>query len=149
MTKSDKSPTTRAAGILLVTRTEPRQFLLMRHIDRWDLPKGHCDRGETDLQTALRETEEETGIPSESITIDPDFRFQLSYPTTYKRYGDQVFQKTVVYFLGEIESAVTPTLTEHQAFHWFAWEPPHEIQTQTIDPLLEAVANHYHKNRIA
>jgi hypothetical protein len=38
--------------------------------------------------------------------------------------------------------AFTPTLTEHESFRWFDWNPPHEIQAQTIDPLLDAVAKY-------
>ena len=140
MSDSSESVSLSAAGILLITRTRPRQFLLMRHVDRWDLPKGHCDPGESSKQTALRETEEETGIDRASIVLAPDFRFELSYLFRYKKSGNQAFQKTVVYLLGEIESAFTPTLTEHESFRWFDWKPPHKIQSQTIDPLLEAVA---------
>ncbi len=29
-------------------------FLLMKHRNRYDLPKGHVDSGETEMQTALR-----------------------------------------------------------------------------------------------
>lgn len=29
-------------------------FLLMKHKDRYDLPKGHMEAGETEQQTALR-----------------------------------------------------------------------------------------------
>ncbi|MDV6034367.1 MAG: NUDIX domain-containing protein [Phycisphaera sp. RhM] len=142
MTDPIATPTKRAAGMLLVTRAQPRQFLLMRHHDRWDLPKGHCDPGESDLQTAIRETEEETGISGDSVQIDPEFRFELSYPVQYKRHGDQIFHKTVVYLLGWVDAVFTPTLTEHPGFQWFPWNPPHRIQNQTIDPLLEAVAIH-------
>ncbi|WP_182869296.1 bis(5'-nucleosyl)-tetraphosphatase [Stieleria mannarensis] len=146
MPQPNQPPTKRAAGILLITRSKPRQFLLMRHHDRWDLPKGHCDRDESDLQTALRETEEETGLASDNIQIDSDFRFELSYPVRYKRHGEQTFLKTVVYLLGSVESAFTPTLTEHPGFRWFPWNPPHQIQTQTIDPLLQAVAEHLERS---
>ena len=97
-------------------------------------------------QCILRETEEETGIRREQIRLDADFRFELSYPVRYQRHGDQIFQKTVVYLLGEIESPFTPTLTEHTSFEWFHWKPPHHIQSQTIDTLLEAVAAHYARN---
>ena len=142
MNDATDQPTKRAAGMLLLTRSTPKQFLLMRHHDRWDLPKGHCDPGESDLETALRETEEETGIAPDSIRLDSEFRFELTYPVRYKRHGDQVFQKTVVYLLGEIQSAVEPKLTEHPSYQWFLWNPPHEIQTQTIDPLLHAVEQH-------
>ena len=28
----------------------------------WDFPKGHVDKGETEVETAIRELEEETGV---------------------------------------------------------------------------------------
>lgn len=118
------------------------QFLLMRHHDRWDLPKGHCEEGESSRQTALRETEEETGIAPQSIAIDPNFCFKLVYPVTYRRWGDQVFEKQVKYFLGYVKEKPALALTEHESAQWFDWSPPHKIQTQTIDPLLAAVAEY-------
>jgi 8-oxo-dGTP pyrophosphatase MutT (NUDIX family) len=131
----------RAGGILLMCQD---QFLLMRHRDRWDLPKGHCEAGENFSQTALRETEEETGIPAANITLDPNFVFQIEYPVTYKRWG--TLQKQVRYFLGFIDQKPELVLTEHESADWFAWDPPHRIQAETIDPLLEAV-DRYRKRK--
>lgn len=139
MKETSDRPIRRAAGVLIMTRSLPKQFLLMRHPKRWDLPKGHCDEGETEMETALRETEEETGIRPEQLTIDEDFRFRISYPVTYKKFGDQVFDKQLVFFLGEIDDVVEPELTEHPSYQWFPWDPPHTIQEKTIDPLLAAV----------
>ncbi len=134
----------KAAGMLLMTvDAGSLQFLLMRHRDRWDLPKGHCEDGESFLQTALRETEEETGIASTFIELDASFSFDLIYPVTYKRWGDQVFQKQVRYYLGNIDTKPDLKITEHESAQWFDWDPPHAIQTQTIDPLLAAVALHF------
>lgn len=146
MNSPSDRPVRRAAGLLIITRNEPRQFLLMRHAKRWDLPKGHRDDGETDIETAIRETHEETGIPAEALSIDPDFQFRVNYPVTYKKFGDTVFDKHLVFFLAEIDSPVELTLTEHPAYQWFDWSPPHRIQEKTIDPLLAAVAEHL-KNR--
>jgi bis(5'-nucleosidyl)-tetraphosphatase len=39
------------------------------------------------------------------------------------------------------EWEITPT--EHPGFRWFPFAPPHSIQTETIDPLLEKVAVHF------
>jgi len=133
----------KAAGILLMTpHQNPSDFLLMRHRERWDLPKGHCETNESFVETALRETEEETGISRSAIDLDPDFHFDSIYPVTYKRWGDKVFEKQVRYFLGFVDSIPSLTLTEHESAEWFPWNPPHQIQTQTIDPLLAAVENH-------
>jgi len=120
----------------------PKRFLLMRHPGRWDLPKGHAEPGESLRQTALRETQEETGIEASQIVLDPEFSFSLTYPVTYRRHGSQVFVKTVTYFLGLVESEKPIACSEHAGYKWFDWSPPHSIQTQTIDPLLAAVAEH-------
>ncbi len=138
----------KAAGIVLIVDKEPRQFLLMRHAKRWDLPKGHCEPKETYLETALRETEEETGIPPSQIRIDDDFVFVMKYPVTYRRWGDEVFKKKVKFFLGFLDKRHELTLTEHESAKWFDWKPPHSIQAQTIDPLLAAVEEHL-KTKVA
>ncbi len=131
-----------AAGILLMRKGPHPQFLLMRHPKRWDLPKGHCEADESFQETAIRETQEETGIDPSVIEIDPEFRFEIRYPVTYKKTGSQVFEKTVQYFLGYLAEKPNLVLTEHDSAEWFDWKPPHAIQAQTIDSLLAAVAKH-------
>ena len=129
----------RAAGIL-ITRGKPiESFLLMRHHDRWDLPKGHVDAGESDAECALRELREETGIEADDIELDPDFTFVIEYDVKAKKSGDETGHKTAVYHLARLVHDVTITPTEHAGYQWFAWNPPHRIQEQTIDPLLAAV----------
>jgi 8-oxo-dGTP pyrophosphatase MutT (NUDIX family) len=115
----------------------------MRHANRWDLPKGHCDGDETFLQTAIREMEEETGIAPEMVTWDPDFQFDLRYQVNYRRHGNQVFEKHVRYFLGQVPKKMDVKVTEHESFKWLPWDPPHQIQAETIDPLLAAIDGHW------
>lgn len=137
-----------AAGILLICPSgQPAEFLLMRHRDRWDLPKGHCEEGESFRQTALRETNEETGIALSSISLDPHFHFDLFYPVSYRRWGDQTFEKQVRFFLGYVDNKPALKITEHESAQWFPWNPPHQIQTKTIDPLLAAVASYLQAGR--
>ncbi|MCA9054267.1 MAG: NUDIX domain-containing protein [Planctomycetaceae bacterium] len=112
----------------------------MRHPTRWDLPKGHVDPGEdSEISTALRELEEETGISADAIAIDPEFRFEHRYQVRSKRTGGEMWWKTLVVFLGRLTRSVEIEVTEHEGYRWFPWSPPHSIQTQTIDPLLAAV----------
>ena len=145
---SEATHTLKACGVLVV-RVEPeepgtiREFLLLRHADRWDLPKGHVDPGETDERTtALRELAEETGIHPTDVVLDPEFRFTLQYPVRTARTGGAERQKLLVVFLGRVCDRPSLALTEHAGFAWFPWSPPHAIQLQTIDPLLAAVAAH-------
>lgn len=131
----------KACGVLVFCDTPVESFLLMRHHRRLDLPKGHMDPGETEIECALRELWEETGIRQEDIELDPDFRWTIEYDVDGRRYGlGERVHKTVVIFLGKVARQFNIAMTEHVGFEWVRWNPPHKIQWQTIDPLLAAVA---------
>lgn len=133
----------RACGFLIVRQTNGGcEFLLMQHKDRWDLPKGHVEPGETDMQCALRELQEETGICADDIRVHDEFRFTTNYLVRKKRFGKVPANKTVIIYLATLVRERPIVATEHIDFRWFAWNPPHAIQTKTIDPLL-AYAEHY------
>lgn len=57
-------------------------------------PKGHVERGESEMETALRETLEETSI---TPTITEGFREEITYRLSNGR------KKTVIYFLAHFE----------------------------------------------
>ena len=81
----------------LVFRTNPdgsHLLLLIKHKfgGHWSFPKGHMESGETEVQTALREVREETGLP---IRLLPRFRYTVEY------FPKPNIKKLVVYFLGE------------------------------------------------
>ena len=132
----------KACGFLIVRDDPSPSFLLMRHPDRWDLPKGHVDPGETNFQCALRELHEETGITESDIEIDVDFKFKHKYTVTSNRSGNVPKKKKLVIFLGKLIRPVNIKLTEHDSYEWFDWNPPHLIQKKTIDPLLAHFAQH-------
>ena len=136
-------PTLRACGVLVFRRDPRMSFLLLRRPEWWDLPKGHVDAGESDMECALRELYEETGITAKNIDLDDDFRFQTEYVVhNSRRYPNQAARKSVLIFLAWLRNDVPIRLTEHVDFEWFDWRPPHQIQPQTIDPLLASVAEH-------
>lgn len=135
----------RSCGFLLVSGRPVDCFLLMEHHDRWDLPKGHVDPGESDMECALRELEEETGFGESELTIDPDFCFEHRYMVSGGRYGsepDERVEKILRIYLAHIEEPRRPEVTEHIGFRWIPWEPPHIIQEKTIDPLLAELDQH-------
>lgn len=129
----------RSCGVLIYRGDNARSFLLMKHADRWDLPKGHVDAGEAEVECALRELTEETGIPADAVEIQDGFRFEHQYPLTRTKKNVAVQTKELVVFLGKLTRAVKIHVTEHEGYRWFNWAPPHKIQARTIDPLLAAV----------
>jgi 8-oxo-dGTP pyrophosphatase MutT (NUDIX family) len=132
----------KSCGFLIVRGDPVREFLLMRHADRWDLPKGHVDPGETEMQCALRELREETGILATDIDVLDGFRFTTRYQVRGKRDG-KLYDKTLVVFLARLKRDVTISVTEHPGYHWVTWSPPHKIQAWTIDPLLAEVERYF------
>lgn len=96
-----------------------REFLLVQHVaGHWSFPKGHAEKGESPMETALRELREETGLVDVTLTAVP--AFEESYRFT-KRSGRAV-RKWVTYYLGEVDAAaaerVTIQPTEVRAFAW-------------------------------
>jgi bis(5'-nucleosidyl)-tetraphosphatase len=132
-----------AAGMLLFALESPPKFLLMRHRDRWDLPKGHAEEGEDIMTTALRETEEETGVSAKDINVDPQFQFTIEYLVTYRNRGERL--KRVAYFLGYLPAVRSISISEHESYKWWNWPQNQKIQEQTIDPLLKAAREHFEK----
>jgi 8-oxo-dGTP pyrophosphatase MutT (NUDIX family) len=136
----------KSCGFILFSgnRTDPQKsFLLMKHLDRYDLPKGHVEPGESDLECALREMTEETGIAASAVRIEPDFQYRSIYYPQAARYNHQPIEKTLIIFLGWVDPHTTITSTEHPSYEWIDWQPPHHIQLQTIDPLLAEVKAYF------
>jgi bis(5'-nucleosidyl)-tetraphosphatase len=135
----------KACGFILFRSdkdTDRQSFLLMKHADRYDLPKGHLEPGESDLDCALREMNEETGISIDAVEIDLDFQYRSIYYPQSARLDNEVVEKTLIIFLGWVDFNTQITITEHLGYEWFDWKPPHQIQLLTIDPVLAEVAAH-------
>jgi 8-oxo-dGTP pyrophosphatase MutT (NUDIX family) len=84
-------------GIIPLQKTEKGsvQVLLIFHKGgkHWSFPKGRKDPGETDLETALRELKEETGLDVEKLLSDTPY--MESY--TFYKFQEKVL-KTVSYY---------------------------------------------------
>ena len=112
----DTLPQRTACGFVLVRRTKGRlEYLILRNRGRgdWGLPKGHAEKGESELETALRETEEETGLSE--IEVLPRFRVELLYTVTRR---EKRYRKTVVYFAAKLTRGDVTLSKEHDKFQW-------------------------------
>ena len=88
----------KSCGAVVFTRTaDGIEYVIVRSLEGFHgFPKGHCEAGETEEETALREIREETGL---TVRIIPGFRLTDVYPIP-KLPGTM---KQVVYFLAEYE----------------------------------------------
>ncbi|XP_059171558.1 bis(5'-nucleosyl)-tetraphosphatase [asymmetrical]-like [Physella acuta] len=106
-----------AAGLLIFRRLHNKlEYLLLQTSygeNHWTPPKGHVDPGETEFETAIRETEEESGFKKEQLKILTEFERNLVYNVNGK-------PKRVVYWLSELCNPNDPVRlsSEHQDFKW-------------------------------
>src|SRR5208283_284175 len=108
----------KSCGIIVFREDPGRKFLLLHYEEgHWDYPKGHVEKGETELETARRETEEETGITE--LDIIPGFREIMGY--FYKR-DRKTFHKEVIYFLAQTNQSAVTLSNEHIGFEWLGYE---------------------------
>lgn len=109
---------TSSGAILYHIENETIIFLLLRYFQgHWDFPKGNKEKGESDIDTALREITEETGI--NDVTFLEGFKKEIFYK--YKR-NNHLISKKVVYFLAKSNSIDVVLSSEHLDFVWEPYE---------------------------
>lgn len=129
----------KSCGALVYRYHNGRLLLLLlrhRHGGHWSFPKGHVEGDETEVETALREVQEETGL---HVSLQKGFRHTVEY---YPKPG---VEKLVVYFLGKAspdELAVRQEI-EISELKWVEWEEAFQSVTFKNDKnLLNLVKDH-------
>ena len=115
------------------------EILLIRHVKSgyWSFPKGHVEKGETEVETAVREIKEETGL---DVFVDTGFRETVTFSS---RPG---VQKTVVYFGAQAKSGeIIPQLEEISDFRWIPIDQANALLTYDNDKTVAAHAKTFLK----
>ena len=111
----------KSAGMIIFRREKGSGkliYLLLHYpAGHWDFPKGHIEAGETETDSALRETREETGISE--IRLIEGFREKINY--YYKKEGKTIY-KEVIYLLAEANETEVKLSFEHSGFDWLAFD---------------------------
>lgn len=114
----------KSVGIIIFIKDDRGiRYLLLHHGgDYWNFPKGTQEKGENDLQTALRELNEETGIADVRIVDGFSESYDYDFDTEIKDGVKQKVYKTVTFFLGEVKKEKIKISDEHIDFGWFDFE---------------------------
>lgn len=96
-------------------RDGTREYLIIRHNGgHWSFPKGHVEHNETEVETAMREILEETGLTTE---INTDFRRVVTYTPKNGVIKD------VVFFLASVTGGTEHAQEEEIAqLEWLPFE---------------------------
>lgn len=114
-----KVPLVVAAGGLV--KNKDKDILFIYRNDKWDLPKGKVDKGESIEDAAIREVEEETGVKNLNI----DKLLKRTYHI-FKRNGTYKLKETYWYsmntkYKGELEPQIEENIVLAQ------WRPKSQV----------------------
>ena len=115
-----------SAGIVLFRKEDSKNLFLLLHYPsgHWDFVKGKMEKGESIQETAIRETEEETGI--KDVKFLENFEEWIEYNFQYQ--GELVHKK-VVFFLAETKTKEVKISHEHLDYTWMDYNTAMEKTT--------------------
>lgn len=106
------------------TIIENNKILLIKHQKgHWGFPKGHMEKDETPMQTAIREVKEETNIDVEILS-------KKEYTEIYTTQ-EEVHRKVVYFIAKKIGGELKPQESEVEIVKWFNFEEA--MQTLTYE----------------
>jgi 8-oxo-dGTP pyrophosphatase MutT (NUDIX family) len=139
----------KSAGAVIFRKEGEEVFYLLLHYagsspkakGYWDFPKGHLEKGETEMVAAFREIEEETGL--KDLRFIPGFRDSIKY--FFRAQGKTIF-KTVAFFLAETEQEEIKISDEHIGYEWLPFNQAFKEMKFANAKNILAKANNYLRN---
>lgn len=120
-----------------VVESDGGELLMIRLRERWDLPKGHIEVGESGRVAAVREVEEETGIVAEVVGDEPLSVTWHAYDT-YDRWE---LKRTEWWQMRAIGGALKPQTDEGiSVARWCDKSTVNECMKETYDTIKSVVA---------
>ena len=124
----------KACGTIVIN--DNKVLVIQQKQGFWGFPKGHMEQGENEIETAIRETKEETNL---DVIIEDKTRFCLTY-----FIEDKNIHKEVVYFVAKVDGKVDikPQIEEINSIAWIDIAKVEDILTfDNLKELWKAVLN--------
>lgn len=110
----------KSCGVIIYSGDNKRNYLLLKYVyGHWGFVKGKIEKNEKEIDTAVRETQEETGITSDDLSFVPNFKETISY--VYNKAGKRV-PKQVIFFLAKTQQNYITLSDEHTDYAWLSYE---------------------------
>ncbi|MDI6602844.1 MAG: NUDIX domain-containing protein [Patescibacteria group bacterium] len=114
----------KSAGAIIFKKNKEIKYLLLHYPssaktpkEYWDLPKGHIEKGENEIEAVKREVEEETGL--RDIEFVEGFKEWIKYFFKFKKKN---ILKFVTFYLAETKTEKVKVSFEHLGFKWLPYE---------------------------
>ena len=100
----------KSCGCIVLDKEHIKVLLIKHNEGHWDFPKGHMEEGENEIQTAIRETKEETNI---DVKINENYRYKINYSPK-----EDVTKDVIYYLATKTTEEAKPQLSEVSDVEW-------------------------------
>ena len=119
------------------------ELLMIELRNRWDLPKGHIEVGESESVAALREVEEETGVVAEIVGDEPITVTWHAYNT----YGSWELKRTSWWAMQALRGELKPQREEGITNIVWCAKREVEVKLKNSYPTIKRVVEALYSNK--
>lgn len=114
----------KSCGAVIYNQNIEKYLIVKMHNGNWGFPKGHVEKNETEIETAIREIKEETDI---------DIKIKENFRETIKYIPNENTIKEVVFFLGIVDhEKLKINSNEIENFKWCTYEESLKLITYKV-----------------
>lgn len=117
-------------------KNEFNEYLFIYRREKWDLPKGKLEKGETPEVAALREVAEETGLQN---VIEKNYRCSTWH--TYEMYGQKVLKQTYWFDMEAEKNQKSAPQTEEEIteLQWLSEDKFPQVFANTFPSIITVI----------